>query len=93
MRRSVIYACLAVFRELADSNKFEVFDSAANFFVMRFANERERSRIKTGLERYRIYVRELVHGYPVENSLRITVGTRAQMEVFLEKFQLILEEG
>lgn len=78
--------------DISQKYSFNVYNSYANFFIIKFNSEEQKKRIYQNLKRKNIFVRDLVHGNPVENSLRITVGTRAQMEVFFEKFIEILEE-
>ncbi|MBR1633772.1 MAG: histidinol-phosphate aminotransferase family protein [Lachnospiraceae bacterium] len=79
-------------KKTTKSVQYRVFSSRANFFIIKFNDEKIKKIVHERLADFHIYVRDLVHGSPVENSLRITVGTRAQMDVFYEKFVLILKE-
>ncbi len=77
-------------RAMEYSHLFKIYDSHANFFIMKFPDNKLKEFVQKKLEHYLIYVRDLVQGYPVENSLRITIGTRAQMEIFYTNFKKII---
>jgi histidinol-phosphate aminotransferase len=61
-----------------------VFPSFGNYLLVRFSNETERDAVFQKLAQHDIFVRSLSHHPSVRTCLRITIGTRTQMERVLE---------
>lgn len=61
-----------------------VFESEANFLLVEFTDFDTKARIFNYLNENNIFVRNLLHSDMLINTLRITVGTRNQMERVLE---------
>ncbi len=70
---------------------FEVLDSKANFLFARTDRESGQA-LYEGLKKRGVLVRHFT-GERIREFNRITVGTRAQMDIFLSKVKEILEEG
>lgn len=58
----------------------DVFESHGNFLLVNFINEEVKNNIFNELAKNSIYVRNLTHSELLINALRITIGTREQME-------------
>ncbi len=70
---------------------FEVLDSKANFLFAR-TDEVSGQALYEGLKNRGVLVRHFT-GERIKDFNRITVGTKAQMDIFLSKVKEILEEG
>jgi len=65
----------------------EVFDSRANFLLVRVADAR---RIEQSLKENKILVRDRSSMAQLENTFRVSIGTRTQMTRFFETFAALL---
>ncbi len=70
---------------------FEVLDSKANFLFAR-TDKVSGQALYEGLKKRGVLVRHFT-GARIKEFNRITVGTKAQMDIFLSKVKEILEEG
>lgn len=61
-----------------------IFDSHANFLLVEFVDFDTKMKVFNHLNSNNIFVRNLVHSDMLINTLRITVGTRSQMEYVLK---------
>ena len=61
-----------------------IFDSQANFLLVEFKDFDSKVKIFNHLNNNNIFVRNLVHSDMLINTLRITIGTRTQMELVLK---------
>ena len=66
------------FREWLGSRQISALPSDGNFVLVDFGTESESNRIYTGLISEGIVVRTL-RGYGLTSSLRITIGSEAEM--------------
>lgn len=73
--RDFVYHLLG---EMSSDNLFTVQPSAANFLLLRFQNEELLNQIKQAL-----ITRNILVSYPMPRSLRLTIGTEAQMHQVL----------
>ncbi len=64
-----------------------VFPSYGNYVLVRFESEAERDAMFDKLAKNFVFVRSLSHHEFVKKCLRITIGTRSQMERVLERIR------
>lgn len=69
----------------------KVYDSGANFFMIRFAGPEEAKRVFDGLRRRDVYVRYF-NSRGIADCLRVSVGTDGDMDVFLEKIAEVVRK-
>jgi histidinol-phosphate aminotransferase len=62
----------------------KVFDSKANFVLIKFIDFDTKMKIFNLLNENNIFVRNLLHSDLLINTLRVSIGTRAQMERVLD---------
>lgn len=79
---------MAALRELPG---LEVFDSAANFFLVRSAQVPAQVLFRRLLDDHGILVRDVSSGAGLEECLRISVGTTADMDAVIAAFRTIHE--
>lgn len=68
-------------REMRELKKFGVFDSAANYVMIKLPSFEEKIKLFDYLKSFNIFVRPISQSQSVMNCLRITIGTRKQMEI------------
>ena len=76
--------CKDWFSEALTAMGLKVFPSFGNYVLVRFASEADRNGMFEKLASRNIFVRSLSHHDFVKSCLRITVGTRVQMEWVFE---------
>lgn len=67
-----------------------VFDSKANFVLVKCRDIATKSRIYYSLRKKNIYIRQLSQSSSLLDCVRITIGTREQMKVVYEELKKIL---
>ena len=67
-----------------------VFDSRANFVLVKCRDIAAKSRIYYSLRKKSIYIRQLSQSSSLLDCVRITIGTREQMKVVYEELNKIL---
>ena len=65
------------------------FSSTGNFVLMRFQSAEIKESVLTHLSQQGIFVRNLTHSKKLDNCLRISIGTRDQMQRVMEAFTLL----
>jgi histidinol-phosphate aminotransferase len=63
--------------------------SHANFILVHFNTFEDKMKVFKHLTENKIYVRNLLHSESLLNTLRISIGTRAQMRIVLEVLKTI----
>lgn len=66
----------------------ESFESHGNFVLIKVANPEVKKNLQIFLESRNIYVRNVNQSNGLENCLRLTIGTREQMERVIENIEL-----
>lgn len=76
-------------------NKFpfidKTFDSHANFVLIKFVDFDAKMKVFSRLSENNIFVRNLLHSDLLINTLRISIGTKVQMQRVIEVFKSIKE--
>lgn len=67
---------------------FTTYGSHANFVMIKCKNKELKERIIAFLENHNIFVRNIQQSESVRDCIRITIGTREEMEVVLSVFDL-----
>ena len=62
----------------------EVFTSEGNFLLVEFRDFDMKMKVYNKLSDNNIFVRNLMHSKLLMNTLRITIGTKPQMDLVLE---------
>jgi len=77
------------YEAFADENHFKYIESYTNFITYLFADNLDSSEIAEALLKKGVIIRNLA-SYGM-NALRITVGTKAQNDVFFKQFKALLD--
>ena len=81
-----------VFRQLADLPGLQAYPSEANFILLRL--ERDAERVHDSLKQQGVLIRNLHRaGSPLENCLRVTIGTESDNSRFLQALGNSLNEA
>lgn len=73
--------------ELGKYEDIRVFSGAGNFVMIRFKTVEEKDCFISFMESQDIFVRNLQQDGSVVLCVRVTIGTRAQMETVLQKIE------
>lgn len=68
-------------------NKFHAFESNANFVLIRCEDQLTKSEILNYLERNNVFIRNINQSESVKDCVRITIGTKKQMEYVISLFK------
>lgn len=80
----VISARDECFLRLSECQYLKPFKSSANFIFIKVENSEMKYELITYLENRRIFIRDYGHVKGVEQFIRITIGTRKQMNIVME---------
>ena len=73
-------------------NRFHAFESSANFVLVRCEDQLTKSELLNHLERNNVFVRNVSQSEIVKDCIRVTIGTKEQMEKVLALFKFYLNE-
>ncbi len=68
-----------------------VYPSVANFVFIRLPADLNAAKIVKALEARHVWIKGPFKGVPVDGLIRITVGPRSQMELFMEHFKAVIK--
>lgn len=72
------------------SDYLRVFDSQANFVLIKFKDIATKSKIYYSLRNKDIYVRQLAQSVSMLDCIRVTIGTQSQMQLVYEELKKAL---
>ncbi len=76
-------------RTMKTSNKLEVINSKANFLLMRWPDQADAEKVYTGLKAHGILLRNVSAGPGLKGCLRVSIGTAAENDAFLQAMQIL----
>ena len=89
--KEVIFARDYFLENIKAINQIKAFESEGNFVILKFINYEEKMEVFDYLSSNNIFVRNISQSPIVKNCLRISIGTKEQMERVVKKLKTYYE--